>query len=373
MPEVVDWQHADGREVIRRAVQALGEGHLVAFPTETAYHLAASALRPEAVTALAEHASPGGSLPLMLTVRGAAEALDWAPGLSPLARRLARRCWPGPVTFDVAADLERGLAGRLPEAVRARLCREGTVRLGAPGHDALLHVLGRFPGPLVAAPAPGDGEPGATSAAAVLQAAGPGVALVIDDGPSHFARPATALRLEGGRYEILAEGVVDAETLARLSPCTVVFLCTGNTCRSPLAEALCKKLLAERLGCAVADLPGRGYQVVSAGLSAMNGDAAAAEAVAIASQRGADLSGHRSQRLTHDLLAQADYLLAMTRAHLRAVAPYCTGEGPRPRLLSAEDHDIPDPIGGDEEVYRDCADQIARCLETLLPELVIGH
>jgi protein-tyrosine phosphatase len=369
MPEVLDWRRADQREVVRRAVQTLTAGRLVAFPTETAYHLAASARHADAVAELGARAGAADDRPLLLAVRGAAEALDWAPDLSPLARRLARRCWPGPVAFDVADGVARGLASRLPEPVRRRLAPGGVLRLCAPGHEALLHALNLFPGPVAAAAARAADAPAATTAEAVVQAAGAGVALVIDDGPSHFAQPATVVRVDGGGYGVVEPGVVDEETLARLSPCTVVFLCTGNTCRSPLAEALCKKLLAERLGCAPADLPARGYQVLSAGLSATAGDEAAGEAVEVARELGADLERHQSQRLTHDLLAQADHLVAMTRAHLRAVAPYCTADGPRPRLLAADGRDIPDPIGGDRAVYRACARQIAQCLEALLPEL----
>ncbi len=365
MPELVDWQRADQHDVIRRAVQALSDGRLVVFPTETSYHLAASALLPEAVEGL-DRCVGAEERPLMLTVRDAAEALDWAPGISPLARRLARRCWPGPVAFDFIDGVEQGLAGRLPEAVRRLVCPAGTLRLCAPGHEAILHTLHRVPGPLVTA-APG-GEGMATTAEEVMRASGADVALVIDDGPSHFGRPATVVRVNGDRWSVVRAGVVDDATLIRLSPCTVVFVCTGNTCRSPLAEALCKKMLAERLGCTAAELPERGYQVLSAGLSATSGDAAAGEALEVARELGADLSGHRSQRLTHELLA-ADHLVTMTQGHLRALAPYCGGGTAQPRLLSGQGTDVPDPIGGDREVYRECARQITRCLEEFLAEL----
>jgi protein-tyrosine phosphatase len=362
MPEVLDWQRADQRDVVRRAVQALREGRLVAFPAETTYHLAASALLPAAVDGLAPHVE-ADERPLMLAVRGAADALDWAPGISPLGRRLTRRCWPGPVAFDLGDGVAHGLAGRLPEAVRRQVCHEGALRLCAPGHEAILHALGDFGGPVAAGACRG------VTAEQILEAAGENVALVIDDGPSQFAQPATVVRVNGESWSVVRGGVVDEATLAQLSPCTIVFVCTGNTCRSPLAEALCKKLLAERLGCAVADLPKRGYQVLSAGLSAMNGDAAASAAVEVARELGADLTEHRSRRLTHDLLTAADHLLTMTQGHLRALAPYCGGGVARPRLLSPQGLDVPDPIGSDEEVYRDCAREIARYLEEFLPEV----
>src|SRR5690348_15955085 len=100
MPEVLDWRSAaDPRPIVHRAAQALAEGEVVAFPTDTVYALAASALIPEAVDKLGRCKTLPIDRPLTLVVRGAGEALDWAPGMSPLGRRLARRCWPGPVTL----------------------------------------------------------------------------------------------------------------------------------------------------------------------------------------------------------------------------------------------------------------------------------
>src|SRR5258708_3006169 len=100
MPEVLGWQKAsDQSQLIHRAVQALNEGQLVVFPTETVYGIAASALVPEAVERLVLGKGRSDAKPFSLAIRSSQEVLDWLPLLSPLGKRLARRCWPGPVTM----------------------------------------------------------------------------------------------------------------------------------------------------------------------------------------------------------------------------------------------------------------------------------
>jgi protein-tyrosine phosphatase len=174
--------------------------------------------------------------------------------------------------------------------------------------------------------------------------------------------------VNGNSWKVLREGVLTAADVQLQACCLIVFVCTGNTCRSPLAEALCKKMLAERLGCAPDALPEHGFIVLSAGLAALAGAGAALEA----RQLGADLSGHASRPLTTKLVAQADYLIVMTQSHQAALAAQFPGIGPRPRLLSACDEDLPDPIGCEQQVYQACAQQIVRDLQTLVPELLPG-
>src|SRR6516225_1382033 len=100
MSEIVDWQRTtDPRGAVRQVAQALERGDLVALPTETVYGIAASALNAEAIERLRQCKGRPEEKPLTLAVGGADEALDWVPRLSPLGRRLARRCWPGPVTL----------------------------------------------------------------------------------------------------------------------------------------------------------------------------------------------------------------------------------------------------------------------------------
>ncbi len=370
MTQVLDWRSAaEPRDIVHRAVQVLIDGGIVAFPTETVYGLAASILLPEAIVRLRRSKGRPEEKPLTLAIGGAAAALDWVPGMSSLGRRLARRCWPGPVTLVFSEGIEQGLASRLPERVRQAVCPTGTLGLRTPAHEAILRALQLLPGPLALTSANQSGAPPAGTAEQVVQAVGEEVTLVIDDGPSRYGQASTVVQVNGNRWTVLREGVLSEAELRRQSACVILFVCTGNTCRSPLAEALCKRKLADRLGCSVEELPQRGFHVLSAGLAAMMDSRAAAEAIEAARELGADLTGHCCRPLIPGLAAQADYLIAMTRGHLLALADQDPRPGSPPQLLCPEGYDIPDPIGGDQQVYRECAREISQHLESLLAEI----
>jgi protein-tyrosine phosphatase len=192
--------------------------------------------------------------------------------------------------------------------------------------------------------------------------------LIIADQSATPGQPATVIAVDGESWEIVQPGAVPVEQVCQQLAYWIVFVCTGNTCRSPLAEALCKKLLADRLSCAIEELPSRGYYVLSAGVSALAGGPAAAEAEQVARSLGADLSTHRSQPLTMELAARADYLLGMTHSHVHALMDYFGHHGVVPRLLDPVG-DIADPIGGDQQVYDECGQQIWRQLEAFVAEV----
>lgn len=129
----------------------------------------------------------------------------------------------------------------------------------------------------------------------------------------------------------------------------LLFVCTGNTCRSPLAEALARREAIER---GLADV-----EVASAGTSAWDGAPASDGALLVALERGLDLSGHRAQQLTRELVQSHDVVLAMGPHHVER-AEALGGEG-RTHLLStfangpASGRPINDPFGGDLEAYRE--------------------
>jgi protein-tyrosine-phosphatase len=162
-----------------------------------------------------------------------------------------------------------------------------------------------------------------------------------------------------------AEGPDAAPPPAPAGRRSILFVCTGNTCRSPLAEAICKRVLADRLGCDPAELEGRGIVVRSAGVAAYHGDGPSDTAVRAAAEVGADLSAHRSRPVNPELLADATDVVTMTRSHAAVLAYRFPGVGPAPSLLCGPDDDLPDPIGGDLDVYRACTRVILGRLELL--------
>jgi protein-tyrosine phosphatase len=306
---------------------------------------------------------------MTLAIGSAVDAFDWAPQMGVVGQRLARRCWPGPLTLVSRIGADDGLASRLPEHVRRGICPQGTLGLRVPAHAAVLETLHQLPGPLVLTSANHAGKPDAVTADEVLRTLGDQLDLIIDDGPSHYGRPSSVVLVEGDSWRLLREGVVSSKALQQQAACILVFVCTGNTCRSPLAEALGKKLLADRLKCRPHELQERGFVIRSAGISAIPGGAAATEAIEAAREFGADLTTHASQPLTMEIVEQADYLVAMTRGHLLAIIHQFPRLGCRPRLLRPDGKDVADPIGCDQQTYRECARQIMTYLEQLLPEV----
>ena len=134
----------------------------------------------------------------------------------------------------------------------------------------------------------------------------------------------------------------------------VLFVCTGNTCRSPMAEGIFREMLHGK---------NAGISCGSAGLAAADGVAPTPHAVEACREIGVDISGQRSRRLSRRDLQDTDLFIVMTKAHMQALlASGVPAE--KIRVL-----DVPDPYGGTLEVYQRCRDAIREALKGIFREL----
>lgn len=345
---------------VAEIARLLGQDELVLLPTETVYGVAARADSPAALERLA-----------VLKGRPANRALSVHIGIEPgtdpanalpqdlvfpgIARRLVRDFWPGPLTLVTETSDER----------YASIATNNLVGLRAPHHPFTTSLLSQLDFPVVLSSANAHGQPPPTDAAAALASLGldasSSIAMIVDAGPTSSSSAASAssvLILAPGRFEVAREGLLSAQDLRRSSGLRIAFACTGNTCRSPMAEALGRTSMGRALESDPADF---GFRFSSFGVAAYSGGAPSGHAVSAMAARDLDITQHRSSPVTVDLLQSLDRIYTMTASHraglLGAMADLDPNrfELPSVELLSPAGHDISDPFGGNRQHYEQAA------------------
>jgi tRNA threonylcarbamoyl adenosine modification protein (Sua5/YciO/YrdC/YwlC family) len=358
------------RGLKRQVREILSAGGLVALPTETVYGIAARADDPaalDALEALKGGGDPSATRPFTWHVADldALDAFDAPEGprcLMPLARRLADRFWPGPLTL-VLRGVPKGLEGA---------AQDGWTGLRLPAHATTRGLIEALDFPVVATSANRAGGEPLTSAAEVSEAFGGEVELVVDGGSCRLAESSTVLALGPGRFEILREGILDADALRKAVGLSLAFVCAGNTCRSPIAESLARMRLAERLGLTgngEEDLATFGFHIASAGVLASFGSAPSPNGLKILDELGAPHPTGGSSLARAEDMAAHDHVFCMTRDQLEALRLLLPPRaGTHLELLDPEGGDISDPIGGSVDVYRTCAERIDASIKARLDD-----
>lgn len=362
-------------QIAQEASHVLQAGGLVVFPTETVYGVAASALSDQGVARLRKLKQADTSRAFTVHIPDP-DAIERFAELNGAARRLAHKAMPGPITLlvEVAPALQQEnltQLGLAPDQAN-RIYHDGVVGLRCPDHPLGWVVLDAGGMAVIATSANLKGDPPPTTARQAVDAIGEHVGLVIDGGRSRYAKPSTIVKITGQganqTWHLQREGVYDKRYIDKLVRYTLLMVCTGNTCRSPMAEGLAKKWIADHLGTTVDALPDAGITVRSAGAHAFGGSPASPQAVRAMASRSIDIRSHSATALTPQLIDEADVIYCLTDGHRQAVLSISPGASGKTFRLDP-DADVMDPIGMDDSVYQATAEAIQQRLTERLKEL----
>ena len=361
---------APEEEKIGEASSVIRGGGLVAFPTDTVYGLGADAFNKRAVSGVFKVKKRGRRKALSILISDEEELHDLVTEIPQPAKVLIKTFWPGPLTLILPASKKLS---------RLLTASSGTIGVRIPDNNIALTLIRESGVPITCPSANISGHPSPTSQEDVLKELEGKIDLVIDGGPSDSALPSTVVDVTSGGYNILREGRISKTTLAGIldEKKMVLFVCTGNSCRSVIAEGLFEKMLEE----AMEQHPSKRnilskIDVFSTGVSPLPGMNPPAGTLRVMQEEGIDVSRHRAIPMTHELARRSWIIVVMGERHERAIlrmVPDCRYKIVLLKEFSQTTHetlDIPDPMGHSLEVYRECTSQIKDGLKGFMKRIL---
>ncbi len=336
-------------EKIAEAANLIRQGGLVIFPTETVYGIAADFNNPAAIKRLREvkHRVDNKPFSVLISQRGIIE--NYSAYNDPKLYKLIDQFWPGPLTVVVPAREEGKTIGiRMPDnTIALRIVEQAQCTIAAPSANL-------------------EGKKPPMNCQEALEDLDGQVDLAIDGGPVEFGTSSSIVDFTQGAPKVIRDGViVQADVDRVVNKKTFLFVCTGNSCRSVMAEYLFKQMAGDR----------QDVEAMSAGTSVFFQSSASAETISVLRQEGIDATKHQSRPVSNMLLKKADLIFVMTRTHRMQILERVPSVEQRIYLLKEfanipkgfeTDLDILDPIGRPHEAYEECMLTIQEAIEKIV-------
>jgi tRNA threonylcarbamoyl adenosine modification protein (Sua5/YciO/YrdC/YwlC family) len=319
-------------QLLQEASKILVRGGLVIIPTETVYGIAADSSNKRALERLYRIKQRPVDKSFSLHVARKEKIDELCQDIPVLAYKLAHEFWPGPLTLILKSK------------------DKGTIGVRMPDDDVTLRVI-EMAGVSIACPSANlSGKPAPINFEDAIRDLQGQVDYAIDAGPTRLKQESSIVDLTVAPVQFLRVGALKEDILEPvIKNKTVLFICTGNSCRSVMAKAWLEKIMKEKNR--------KDVQVLSAGIMMMAGLGASQETNEVLKREGLDVSSHRSQRITLELIRRSDLILVMEKLHEERILEMAPEAKNRLFLLKefakieGNHLDILDPISRTFEFY----------------------